>query len=304
MKRILFPLLSLFMLGSACTDDSECPCPGESAVGFEMEDVAYIFEGEEATGYGPYYFFTDLLDIRVFKQKRADTLFSYDYNYCRKHNVIPVRLSPGSYDFLFVANLLDTKMLSWKYTDSGKLTANFHLSDHREPPVYLAAIRQANVYRPVELPVELQMLVSRLELKLVNPPAWITGFRFVVRHIAGKIEISGAGEKNGRKENVLEIELKDTASVYKTAGLEYTGPGEYWVGVNAFPTYDDSPAIVDVKLLGREKTAQFVIEDDRLKFEPGRIIRVSVLFEAENKISVSIEIAGKWEVIDEGKIQI
>ena len=102
----------------------------------------------------------------------------------------------------------------------------------------------------------------------------------------------------------MESELSDTTSVYKTTDLKYIGPGDYWVGVNTFPTYKDHPAVVDVKLKGAEKVSQFVINDNRLLFRPGQIVRMSILFETESTIRVSVEIKEKWEIIDEGRVEI
>ena len=76
------------------------------------------------------------------------------------------------------------------------------------------------------------------------------------------------------------------------------------MGMTTFPTYENFPALVDIKLKGENRLNQLVIDDRRLSFRSGRITRVSLEFTTENTVSVSVEINGKWEVIDEGEIEI
>lgn len=288
--------------GIACTDEKECSREVAGAEGrFKMQDVAYAFEGAEAADYKPYYNFTDRLELLAFRENHIDTSFVYDYNYCREHPVISEFLRPGSYYFLFAGNLLDHKLMNWQFMDSGILQAVFRIEDHLEPPVYLIDILRGNLWGVVDLPVQLQMIVSRLEIKVINPPEWVTGLEFSVQQIAREIRIR---RNNYMQLDGLESELSDTTSVYKTTDLKYIGPGDYWVGVNTFPTYKDHPAVVDVKLKGAEKVSQFVINDNRLLFRPGQIVRMSILFETESTIRVSVEIKEKWEIIDEGRVEI
>ena len=185
-------MMCFLLFGLEACMDEKCDCLPEEGIAFMMKDVAYLFEGNEAIGYRPYYTLTDRLDILAFQNSQRDTTFSFDYAYCKEHPVIPVKLTPGKYQFLFVANLLDEKAMSWKSTSGEGLTATFRILENREPAVYLAAIRTADLWTISQLPVQLRMLVSRLEMKVVNPPEWITGLEFRVEHIAGKIIIEEA----------------------------------------------------------------------------------------------------------------
>lgn len=293
----------LICLFTSCMDETSCPCLEEAEVIFDMKDIPYIFEGNETVGYRPYYSLVDRLNILTFQEQRLHTSSTYDYNYCKEHPDISMSLKPGSYHFLFVGNLFDHKMMNWKFTEAGKLEAIFRILDHREPDVYFVALSSANLYGFTELPLRLQMLVSRLEIKVVNPPEGVTGFDFSVHNIAREIIVEGKNEDSG-KEIPVESKLNDTTSVYKTTEFQYAGPGEYWVGVNTFPTYKEFPALVDVQLKGSSKINQLVINDDRLVFRSGRIIRLSILFVTEDSVTVSVEVNGKWEIIDEGKIEI
>lgn len=304
MKISGYLMIGIFVcLFTSCMDEASCPCLGEAKVTFDMKDIPYIFEGNETIGYRPYYTLVDRLNILTFRERCLDTAFVYDYNYCKGHPDISMFLKPGSYHFLFVGNLFDHKTMSWKFTETGKLEAIFRILDHREPDVYFVALSSANLYGFTELPLRLQMLVSRLEIKVVNPPEGVTGFDFSVHNIAREIIVEGKNEDSG-KEISPESKLNDTTSVYKTTEFKYAGPGEYWVGVNTFPTYEELPALVDVQLKGSSKINQLVINDDRLVFRSGRIIRLSILFVTEDSVTVSVEVNGKWEIIDEGKIEI
>ena len=46
------------------------------------------------------------------------------------------------------------------------------------------------------------------------------------------------------------------------------------------------------------------MEDGRLHFFPGVITRVEIVYDADEKITISIRTDGKWEVIDGGSIII
>lgn len=116
--------------------------------------------------------------------------------------------------------------MSWKSTSGEGLTATFRILENREPAVYLAAIRTADLWTISQLPVQLRMLVSRLEMKVVNPPEWITGLEFRVEHIAGKIIIEEAvSAENFRWEkNFMRL-----LSYISQEKLNYAGPGDYWM---------------------------------------------------------------------------
>lgn len=294
--------LLLLALGGCINDKCDCRTRGDIA--FIMKDVAYLFEGNEVVGYRPYYTFTDRLDILAFREKERDTTFCFDYAYCKDHPVIPVKLAAGSYQFLFVANLLDEKAMSWNRTPAEKLSASFRILENKEPAVYLAAIQSADVWADNQIPVELKMLVARLEMKVINPPQWVTDMEFSVEHIAGKIIIWETFPSE-ISENFLEgEELQDTTYVYKSVKLDPTGSDEYWTGINTFPTYEGFPALVDVRLKGENRVNELIIDDRRLTFRSGRVTRVNVEFTTENTVSVSVEVNGKWEIIDEGEIEI
>ncbi len=273
----------------SCIRENTCPCMGPHTVIFRMEDVPYAFEGDEVAEYRPYSVFTDRLDIMAFRGQKPDTTVTYGYEFCKTHTFIPWELLPGSYDFIFVANIFDHKAVSWDYEED-RLRLYFHIVDGQEPPVYLAAERSRNVYASSVLPVELRMLVSRLEVKVVNPPAWVEGFNFRVRRVA--------------REMSLEGRLKDTVSITKYISFQPSETGEYVVGMNTFPTFPGQPALVDIQLRGNGRQAQLIVDDSRIHFVAGKIVRVSIEFESENSVSVSVEIDGVWEIIDEGKIII
>lgn len=279
--------IGLFMI--SCLDDKDCKCMGEGEVFFEMEDVAYIFDGNEVVGLQPYNRVTDRLDIFAFRKGILDSVAVYDYEYCQNHTVIPFMTPPGSYTFLLVANLFDRNVLSYEISPE-KVIAWFRIIDHEEPQIYLSEFQKSTVYGQVFESVQLHMLVSRLEVQVINPPLWVEGFNFIVSHIAARIS--------------NQYELQDTTSIYKTVPLSSVSPTKGWVGINTFPTYPEMPAVVNIQLKGRGDVSQLVINDERIVFRPGRIVRLAIEFEGENSIKVSVSINGKWEVIDEGKIEI
>lgn len=282
-------IIGIVWLLTACIDDQNCGCMEKGEVRFDMEDVAYVFEGEDVTDLQPYNRVTDLLNIFAFRREQLDTVAEYGYAYCQEHRIIPLTVRPGSYDFLLVANLFDRKVMSWEYAD-GELTAWFRIAGHQEPPLYLAAIQPATVYGQTDKSVQLQMLVSGLEMQIINPPKWIEGFDFRVRHIAGQVS--------------NRLELRDTAVIDKSITITPETSRVIRMGISTFPTYPDIPAIVDIRLKGRSQINQLVVNDERIVFRPGRIVRLAVEFEGESAVKISVEIHNKWEVIDEGNIEI
>lgn len=279
----------IVLLCLACMEENDCPCLKNIAVDFEMLDIPYVLEGKEEPGYRPYYVLTNRLDILAFRGTLLDTTAAYGYDYCREHPLIPFPLRAGSYELLFVANLSDHRALSWDF-EGNRLQVMFRLVDHEEPPVYLADRKAPDVYEPIVLPVALRMLVARLEVEIVNPPAWVKGVKLHISRIAASMTLDGT--------------LRDTSSIDKEVEWTHTGEGSYGIGVNTFPTYLEEPALVDVQLQGNNRADPLIIDDDRIHFVPGKIIRLSVVFESENRVSVSVEVDGKWEVIDEGEIII
>lgn len=289
MKYIVTVILLVFVC-SSCIREDDCPCTEGNTLEVEMKPVPYILEGDSVVGVLPYHRFVNRLDLLIFRNGKQDTGAVFDYEYCLEHPVIPLQLRPGKYDFLFAGNLLDHKALMWQFTEDGRLEARFSILDHQEPPLYLVSTDKTDFLFPAVLPVQLHIIVARIEVKLVNPPTWITGLDFTVSNIAKEVTDLGV--------------LRDTTSLSKSIGVDYTGPGVYYVGLNAFPTYPGHPATVNVRLKGADRVSQFVIDDTRMTLQISRILQVSIEFETENDIKVSVEVNGKWEVIDEGKIEI
>lgn len=256
---------------------------------FEMKDVPYLFKGDTALAFRPYYQFTERLDLFVFEGQRLRDAVTYSYEYCLEHPFIPYQAVRGDQQFLFVSNLYDPKELDWKFKD-GHLQAVFSILDNEEPPVLLCSITEAAVNKSDTLPVGLRMLVSRLEIRVDNPPAWVTGLDVTLSNVAGTVT-SG-------------LELGDTTHINRRVDINNLGAGTYWVGVNTFPSYPNSPALLKIELVGTSQIAPILVDDDRLQMLAGIITRVSIAFQSESQISVSIEIDGEWKIIDGGNIII
>lgn len=255
---------------------------------FDMKDVSYVYEEDEAIGYRPYYVFTEQLDLFLFSVERIDRSFRFDYKYCKTHPVIPVDADVNSGYYLFVANLFDPRELNWAF-DQGKLKAWFSIVDYEEPPVLLAADSNLTVAQGT-IPVSLRMLVSRLEIRLTNPPAWVKGLDVNVRNIAGTVS--------------TDFSLGDTTHIYKQIGFDNHGPGVYEFGVNTFPTYAGKTALLRIDFIGTTEVSPILVDDSHLNLLPGVITLLNIEFEGENKITVSVEVNGKWEIVDGGTIII
>ena len=93
--------------------------------------------------------------------------------------------------------------------------------DHEEPPVLLAATSRVEASKD-SVSVGLQMMVSRLEIQLTNPPAWVTGIEVTVRDIAATVS--------------TDFILGGTTHITKQIGFDNQGIGDYWFGVNTLPT--------------------------------------------------------------------
>lgn len=275
-------------LSVACIREKHYGDACSKALAFVMKEVPYVFVGGEAVEYRPYYTFIEQLELYVFADEQLREHFTYGFDYCRQHPVIPLMTAYNSHDALFAANVYDPKALSWQFRD-GQLHTGFSILDFQEPPVFLAAVVPLGDTGG-SVPVELRMLVSRLEIRLTNPPAWITGLDVTVRNIAGKIS-----------DNYL---LGDTTHITKQLFFDYEGPGTYSFGVNAFPTYTGKAASLTITPIGTAAIAPILVEDSRLHLLPGVITRLEIVYETEEKITVSIEIDGKWEVVDGGSIII
>lgn len=265
-------------------DGADC----RQTIFFRMERVPYIFEGEAAVGYRPYYFFTERLDLFVFAGQQLMRTVNYDYEYCRTHPVIPLSTGREKQDFLFVANLYDPQDLNWYY-EGDRLEGRFSIRDHQEPSLFLAAVADSSLVED-SISINLRLLVSRLEIRLVNPPNWVHGLKISVRNIPGTVSTSG--------------QLGDTTHITGKIGFDNQGNGTYWFGLNTFPTYRGKAASVSVDLLGASETAPIVVEDERLHLLPGVITRLGIEFETEHNLRITVEIDGKWEVIDGGNIII
>lgn len=255
-------------------------------IAFVMKDVPYVFVDDEAVAYRPYYTFIEQLDLYVFGGGRVEQCAEYDFAYCREHPVIAQRVDFNSKEALFVANLYSPKELDWEYR-GGQLTAVFRILDFEEPPVLLAAIAPLTEER---VPVELRMLVSRVEIRLTNPPSWVTGLEVTVRNIAATVS--------------TDYSLGDTTHIVKQTRFDNQGAGEYQFGVNTFPSYADRPALLSVTPIGTSEASPILVEDDRLHLLPGVVTRIDIAYDKDEKVTVAIEVDGKWEVVDGGSVII
>lgn len=253
---------------------------------FVMKEVPYVFHDGEAVEYQPYYTFIEQLEMYVFANRQPEESFKYDFAYCREHPVIVERLDYNSREALFVANLYHPRELTWNYRDD-RLQAVFSIVDFEEPPVLLATV--VEIDRDI-LPVELRMMVSRLEIRLVNPPAWMNGLEVTVRNIAASVSTGYI--------------LEDTTHISKQIFFNNQGAGTYRFGINTFPTYSGSTAILTILPLGTSEASPILVEDERLHLLPGVITRLDLVYEANGKITINIQIDGKWEVVDGGQIII
>lgn len=290
MKWIIYIGILLLLLES-CVKESICPCLSEGGLEFRMKDIPVTIEGDSVETYSPYNKIATQIAIMGFYREALDTTLHYDYEYCQSHYILPFPLKTwGSYEFLIIGNLMDEKAMSWKYNEEGRLLVMFRIVNHEEPSIYLVANKRVNYYRPVRIPVALKMLVARLEVKMVNPPAWVTGVDFVVSQVADRITNT--------------FQLQDTTSIYKSFSFQQGEQYASWLGVNTFPNYSNEPALVDIKLKGSERIAHFIVNDDRIHLQPGKIVRMTIEFENNTIVNISVEVDGKWEEINEGHIEI
>lgn len=257
-------------------------------ISFIMKDVPYVFVDSSAVAYRSYYAFVEQLNAFVFLDQKPVQEFKYDFNYCREHPVITQAVEYNSSQVLWVANLYDPRELSWSY-EQDRLLATFSIVDAEEPPVLLAAI--SDLYGGQDsVPVELRMLVSRLEIRLVNPPAWMNGMAVTVRNIAKSVN--------------TDYVLKDTTHIWKQLFFDNQGTGNYGFGVNTFPTYPQRVALLTIEPIGTSEASPILVEDSRLHLLPGVVTRLNIVYDSEEKISIQIEIDGKWEIIEGGHIII
>lgn len=287
MKAIWSIGLCAFLL-TACLREQNNTEDCRADLFFLMQNVPYVFEGEKIVGYRSYYFFVEQLELFLFDETAITSSYRYDYTYCRRHPVIPLTAEISPRWYLFIANLYDPKELNWTFQE-GELQVWFSIVDHEEPPVLLAATSRVESSEDSVL-VGLRIMVSRLEIQLTNPPAWVTGIEVTVRDIAATVS--------------TDFTLGDTTHITKQIGFDNQGPGNYWFGVNTFPTYQDKTAYLSIDLLGGSETAPISVEEQRLHLIPGVITRLNIEFETDEKMIISVEIDGKWEIIDGGNIII
>lgn len=257
-------------------------------VHFVMKDVPYAFLNEEIVGYQPYYTFIEQLDLYVFADQRPGQTAVFDFAYCREHPVITRSVDYNSHEALFIANLYSPREVSWSYGD-GQLEAVFSIIDYEEPPVLLSAIVNINPHQD-SVPVELRMLVSRVEIKLVNPPAWLIGLDVLVSNVAGTVSTNYV--------------LGDTTHIQKRLFFDNQPGASYQFGVNTFPTYAGKNATLSITPIGVSETSPILVEDSRLNLLPGVITRVDIIYDANEDITIGIEVNGKWEIVDGGNIII
>lgn len=288
MIRKIFSGLML-LVSVACLREkyNEDDCRKE--VLFQMQDVPYIFEGNDTVAYRPYYRFTESLELFVFEEERLQNTYRYDYEYCRSHSAIPCYIPVGKQNFLFVANLFDPKALDWSFVN-GELQAVFSVIDHEEPSLLLIANETSVIRENISLPVELYLLVSRLEIRVDNPPAWMTGLDVSVSQVAGSI--------------TSDFVLGDTTHIFKHLEIGNPASAIFESGVNSFPTYPGTPALLAIRMTGTVEVSPILLDDDRLHLVPGIITRVNIFFESDTQMSISVEVDGKWEIVDGGHITI
>ncbi|MEG2790591.1 MAG: hypothetical protein RSA98_03245 [Odoribacter sp.] len=254
---------------------------------FNMQDVAYTFAGSEVA-YQPYYIFTEHLDLFLFSESQLYASNRYDNEYCRTHPTIPFYANQNPQFYLFTANLSDPKMLNYSFID-GQLNAVFSILNNEEPPVLLTAVSRFKSQCDSML-VNLRILTSYLEIQLIHPPTWIYGFDMTVTNIATSISAN--------------LNLEDTTHIYKRFLVNHRGVESYTFGMNTFPTHPNEAALLKIDLIGLNEVYPIAVNDERLYLLSGVIARLNIKFENENKITISVEIDGKWEVVDGGHIII
>lgn len=288
MMKYLPIVLSIWFLTSGCLKEKP---EGENCsrrISFVMKDVPYVYSGEEAVGYRPYYTFVEQLDLYVVAGQKPVKAGEYGFDFCREHPVITERLDLDASEVLFAANVFDSKMLHWDDRE-GELHAYFSIIDHEEPPMILAASAKAGGKRD-SVGVELRLLVSRLEIKLVNPPEWVRGLEVTVDRISETVAV--------------DYSLGEATYIRKQLLFDRQGADAYLYGVNTFPSYQDNPAIVKIDLLGAEPVAPILVDNDRMHLWPGIITRLDLIFDDRGKVAVEIEVEGKWEIVNGGSIII
>ena len=83
MMKYLPIVLSIWFLTSGCLKEKP---EGENCsrrVSFVMKDVPYVYSGEEAVGYRPYYTFVEQLDLYVVAGRKPVKAGEYGFDFCR-----------------------------------------------------------------------------------------------------------------------------------------------------------------------------------------------------------------------------
>lgn len=163
-----------------------------------------------------------------------------------------------------------------------------------EPPEIYHGLNYFNIGTDTSGLLGMGLLVSRIELTLKNIPAGISRIEAPVSNTSSGIGFYG----------YLKVILGDTTHIFKH--LEVSGPvaSTFGSGINTFPTYPETPALLNIQLTGGAEISSILVDDDRLHLVPGIITRVNILFETENEVKISLEVDGKWEIVDGGHIII
>lgn len=284
MKNLIYILL-MALLFPACIREDNRGC-GFSCR-FDMQEVPYVIDGSEVVEYRPYDRFTNSLNLLAFRNHQLISASYYDYEFCKDNRVIPFMSEEIPDVFLFVANLHDHKAMKYTFKE-GRITTDFSILDHREPPTYLVAILD-----PVAdslMAVNLKMLVARLEIEVLNPLPWMDTLQIVISDVAETIS-----------DNFM---LTDTTYIVKRTALFAVGEKQGWLGVNTFASYPGKPALLNISFIGESKQSTYLITDEQLNFRPHTITSLRMEFDDAGDIKISISVNGKWEVVDEGKIEI
>lgn len=289
MKKKWIEIGFLLVLFQSCIRETYHETDCLSEIDFKMSDIPYVFHDNEGPDYAPYYRFTEQLNVFAFEGGKLRNSVVYDYQYCKDHPVISFSTVFGFYQFLFVANLFDPKVLDWSF-EQGRLNAVFSILHNQEPSPLLIALNRLEFYKKQEMAVGLHLLISHLEIRLERPPAWVKGLEVNIRDVARTID--------------AQWKLRDTTHIQKVFPIENPDSGTFRFGINTFPTFPEHPAIVEMRLIGGEKISVLLVDDDRLHLTPGIITRLSIAFQDEGKVEIAVEVDGKWEIVDEGNIII
>lgn len=289
MQKLLGMGVFVLLFFGCIRESSDPTC--DYTILFDMKEVPYTIKNTDTVDYLPYYHFLTQLNLLTFQNDKLYSISEYDYEFCKQHSVIPFNTDIYDNVYLFLANLFDERALSYSVKD-GNLDAVLSIIDHQEPPVYLVASGKVNSETESIVPVDLRMLVSRLEVQVDNPLKWMTNMQIGVDRIAGKI--SG------------NFVLSDTTYIVKHLEIDPVGGKTNFLAINTFPSYPDKPAIVNFYFTGKGgREFTYNIKDDLFRFLPHTITLIRFGFGGtEEDVTISVSVNGKWEILDEGHIEI